>query len=106
MISTETRREQLLARKRELENRLVRIDSELDQPHSAMFAEAAIEREGDEALEDLGAAGMQEIRMIDAALDRIARGEYGFCVECGERIAEARLNVVPAAPKCQSCAAG
>lgn len=105
MISTETRRQQLLGRRNELTERLVKIDAELDEPHSAMFAEAAIEREGDEALEDLGAAGQQEIRMIDAALDRIEKGEYGFCVECGDAISEERLNVLPATPKCRTCAA-
>lgn len=105
MISIETRRRQLLARKDELSQRLVRIDAELDQPHSPMFAEAAIEREGDEALEDLGAAGLQEIRMIEAALDRIDSGTYGICVACGEEISEERLNVLPATPKCRDCAA-
>jgi RNA polymerase-binding transcription factor DksA len=105
MISIETRRRQLLERKDELSRRLVKIDAELDQPHSTMFAEAAIEREGDEALEDLGAAGLQEIRMIEAALDRIEAGTYGICVACGEEISEERLNVLPATPKCRDCAA-
>jgi RNA polymerase-binding transcription factor DksA len=105
MISIETRRRQLLERKDELSRRLVKIDAELDQPHSTMFAEAAIEREGDEALEDLGAAGLQEIRMIEAALDRIEAGSYGICVACGEEISEERLNVLPATPKCRDCAA-
>lgn len=105
MISIETRRRQLLERKDELSRRLVKIDAELDQPHSTMFAEAAIEREGDEALEDLGAAGLQEIRMIEAALDRIEAGSYGICVSCGDEISEERLNVLPATPKCRDCAA-
>lgn len=105
MISIETRRRQLLERKDELSRRLVKIDAELDQPHSTMFAEAAIEREGDEALEDLGAAGLQEIRMIEAALDRIEAGTYGICAACGEEISEERLNVLPATPKCRDCAA-
>ena len=105
MISIETRRRQLLERKDELSRRLVKIDAELDQPHSTMFAEAAIEREGDEALEDLGAAGLLEIRMIEAALDRIEAGTYGICVSCGDEISEERLNVLPATPKCRDCAA-
>lgn len=105
MISVETRQRELLARKDELSQRLVKIDAELDQPHSTMFAEAAIEREGDEALEDLGAAGLLEIRMIEAALDRIEAGTYGICVACGDEISEERLNVLPATPKCRDCAA-
>ena len=44
-------------------------------------------------LEDLGAAGVQEVRMIEAALKRIANGTYGICVNCGDPIGEDRLNV-------------
>ena len=106
MTPIETRRAQLETRLRELKTRLVKIDAELDQPHSTMFAEAAIEREGDEVLEDLGAAGAREIRMIEAALDRIANGDYGSCAECGEPIADERLDAVPATPLCADCAAG
>lgn len=105
MIPLETRKEQLLTRLGELRSRLVKIDDELDQPHSTMFAEAAIERESDEMLEDLGAAGLQEIRMIEAALGRMDRGEYGICVTCGDPISEERLNILPQTPKCRNCAA-
>ncbi len=105
MIPLETRRQQLQTRLRQLNARLVKIDAELDQPHSAMFAEAAIERESDEVLEDLGTAGLQEIRMIEAALARIDRGEFGICVSCGDPISEERLNVLPQTPKCRNCAA-
>ena len=55
--------------------------------------------------EALGAAGVQEVRMIDAALRRIAAGTYGACVNCGEPISEERLNVLPATPICRDCAA-
>ncbi len=105
MIPIETRQQQLKARLHELKSRLVKIDAELDQPHSTMFSEAAIERESDEVLEDLGAAGLLEIRMIEAALLRIERGEYGICVSCGDPISEERLDVLPQTPKCRNCAA-
>ncbi|WP_421785321.1 TraR/DksA family transcriptional regulator [Hyphobacterium sp.] len=45
-----------------------------------------------------------EIRRIDAALKRIEDEEYGWCVECGEAIAEKRLETDPAAPRCADCA--
>jgi DnaK suppressor protein len=44
------------------------------------------------------------IKMIDAALKRIDDGDYGYCVECGEEIAEGRLEADPAAPRCVACA--
>jgi RNA polymerase-binding transcription factor DksA len=78
--------------------------AELDQPVSEDFSEQAVEREGEEVLEDLGAAGQQEIRMIEAALDRIANGSYGTCVNCGDPIGDARLDVLPQAPRCRNCA--
>jgi DnaK suppressor protein len=46
----------------------------------------------------------QEIRRIDAALQRIGEGEYGWCAECGETIEARRLEVDPAAPRCANCA--
>jgi RNA polymerase-binding transcription factor DksA len=104
MIAIETRKAQLEARLQELKARLRRIEHDLDQPVSEDFSEAAVEREEEEVLEDLGAAGLNEIRMIGAALDRIAQGTYGICVTCGDPISEERLDVLPQTPKCRTCA--
>lgn len=104
VIVLDRRRRQLEARRDEIVDRLRRIEAELEQPVSPGFAEQAVEREEEEVLEDLGLAGQQELRMIEAALRRIEAGEYGVCVRCGEDIAEARLDVVPAAPLCRDCA--
>jgi DnaK suppressor protein len=46
----------------------------------------------------------QEIRRVDAALQRVDDDEYGWCVECGEEIEAKRLEVDPAAPRCAGCA--
>jgi DnaK suppressor protein len=46
----------------------------------------------------------QEIAAIDAALARIAAGEFGDCVRCGEPIAPARLAIDPTTPFCMRCA--
>lgn len=35
---------------------------------------------------------------IDAVLDRIDAGEFGYCLQCGEEIAAARLEHNPAVP--------
>ena len=105
MTSLEDRKAQLEARRAELQARLGRIESELEEPLSEDFAEQALEREDDEVLEDLGTAGQQEIRAIDAALGRIADGSYGICVNCGDPIGAERLDAVPQAPRCRDCAA-
>lgn len=42
---------------------------------------------------------------VDQALERIAKGTYGFCVLCGEMIDTDRLNALPTAVLCLSCEA-
>ncbi len=41
---------------------------------------------------------------IAAALERIDEGEWGYCVQCGEEIAPARLQHDPSVPTCVKCA--
>ena len=45
-----------------------------------------------------------ELMQIGAALRRIESGDYGYCMECDEPSAEARLVFSPAAPLCITCA--
>ena len=52
------------------------------------------------------AEAMDELNSIDEALQRIAQGTYGICERCGESIAEARLEALPAAVLCIACAEG
>lgn len=47
-----------------------------------------------------------DITRIDAALDRLEEGEYGWCLSCGEAIAAKRLDIDPAASQCVGCANG
>ena len=43
------------------------------------------------------------VELIDDAVERLANGEYGKCLECGEMIAEARLQARPYALFCIKC---
>ena len=43
------------------------------------------------------------LREIEDALKRIADGTYGICVNCGEPVPTARLEVVPHARFCMKC---
>ena len=105
MKSLETRRAEIEARKDQLTLRMAQISGELETHESKDWAEMATEREGDEVLEDLGTAAQMELRMIEAALARMDEGEYGFCVSCGARISEERLDLIPATPFCRDHAA-
>ncbi len=98
------RKQQLEARKAELEKRLFALDAELDSHQSKDWEELATEREGDEVLEQMGLAGQTELALIDSALARISSGEYGYCSNCGADIDQARLDVLPYTPLCKVCA--
>ena len=43
------------------------------------------------------------VRGIESALRRLKQGAYGRCADCGERIAAARLRVLPFAERCRDC---
>ena len=103
MVDEQKYEKRLRDRLRELDVRLVKIEEDLDEPADPDFEERATEREGDEVLENLGHAGLAEIKMIQAALARIKDGTFGFCVSCGEPISKERLEVLPHTPRCKKC---
>ena len=41
---------------------------------------------------------------IRTALDRLESGDYGYCIQCDEEIAEGRLNADPSVLICIECA--
>ena len=47
-----------------------------------------------------------DLKCIDAALQRMAEDEYGYCTGCGDEIPVARLELDPAAAQCVDCARG
>ncbi|UWQ59544.1 TraR/DksA family transcriptional regulator [Leisingera caerulea] len=100
-----TRKQALEARRAELTGHLSEVEHTLDAPMPKDWEDRASERQGDEVLESLGNAELDELRRIDAALGRIKAGTYGICASCGEMISDARLDLLPAAPLCKTCAA-
>jgi RNA polymerase-binding protein DksA len=48
---------------------------------------------------------LEELRDIEAALQRIADGSYGDCEQCGTEIGYPRLEVQPTATRCIQCQA-
>jgi RNA polymerase-binding protein DksA len=95
----------LKARLSELLNRVVEIDGELRKPLSADLEEQATDLENQGALEAIEHSGIHEIHQIQAALRRISEGTYGICAHCGENIDPKRLEALPTATRCISCAA-
>ena len=46
---------------------------------------------------------VDELRMIDSALQRIDAGTYGSCPDCAQAIPFARLRAEPTAERCVQC---
>jgi RNA polymerase-binding transcription factor DksA len=72
-------------------------DVALADQHPADVASETEARELDLARETMFEA---RIGLIDEALKRLERGEYGRCIICGREIPEARLDLVPETPYC------
>ncbi len=63
--------------------------------------------EADEGVdENVALAENQEglLEQVEAALDRIEKGSYGRCEECGQEINGERLEALPFTPYCVPCA--
>jgi len=52
----------------------------------------------------IGRRRVAALQRIDAALNRLAEGEFGYCVSCGEPIDVRRLEIDPTTPQCADCA--
>ena len=46
---------------------------------------------------------LRKLKLIDAALERLDRGEFGLCADCEESIPAKRLKVMPWAAYCVPC---
>ena len=105
-MDIKTQKRTLLTRRAEITGELLEIEDKLDDPMPQDWEDRASERQGDEVLEALGNADLDELRRIDAALGRIEDGTYGVCPKCGDTISDERLIAVPEAALCRTCAAG
>jgi DnaK suppressor protein len=101
-------RTRLLARRAELE--------EEDRLSAEARAPVALDQDSVGRLSRIDAMQVQSMALaaerrrqaerarIEAALQRIRDGEWGWCVTCGEEIAPARLEHDPSVSQCVACA--
>jgi DnaK suppressor protein len=75
-----------------------------EKPHEVMdqgeTSEVDIQEDIELALIQMKA---ETLNKINEALARLETGRYGFCFECGDEIAEARLRALPFAVRCKDC---
>ena len=104
-MATHTSLQQRLeTRLQEILGRIGRIERDLRKTPERDWQEQASAVENDQVLEGLDDMGRAEVHGIRQALDRMATGEYGFCVVCREPIDEKRLEAAPTADRCIYCA--
>jgi RNA polymerase-binding protein DksA len=106
-MKTDVVRERLLKQREELVNRVDRTSKHLfkrDKPVSSIFSEQSVEMESRELIYRLDGEGKEEIRRIDKALNRLQEGVYEICENCGEDIAQERLEALPFTDLCIECA--
>ncbi|WP_108484788.1 TraR/DksA family transcriptional regulator [Oceaniglobus ichthyenteri] len=104
MVDTDRHKKQIKAQLQELHKRLDRVEETLDEPADRDLADQAIELEDDEVLEGIGRASVRDVRLLEAALERIENDTYGICNTCGTEITTARLDAIPYAMLCRDCA--
>lgn len=98
------RLKELLASAQERIVRLEKHEHREDGPLPADFSEQATETSNDETVAALLDQLRGEVRLANAALQRIEDGTYGTCTACGNLINEARLDLIPTASHCINCA--
>jgi len=102
-VNTAPHESRLRARLAELIERMKNVETDLEVPLDPDPEERSVEREDDETLQNLGSSAMTETKKIRAALDRIAKGTFGVCADCGGEISAERLELIPHAARCRQC---
>lgn len=103
-VHLEKIKEELLARKKILEQELDRLSKE---PVSDVEAQDDADQAVSSTLETLRNSiqntEYEELVMIDSALQSIQEGRYGVCHDCEQDISEKRLRYYPNAQRCLAC---
>lgn len=87
------------------------ITKQLTEHSHDKVSDGQVQDSGDEALSlsmeklqnSLQQGEIDEIRLIDDALARLDRGEYGLCIDCAGPIADRRIENFPYAARCILC---
>jgi DnaK suppressor protein len=103
--TTEHFKRRLEARTAETQRTIANSEQEIRaisarQADSADQAAAEYERQ---ALAHKAAVARQTLRNLTQALERIRRGTFGECAECGNEIEPKRLEAIPWARYCLKC---
>jgi len=99
-------RERLIAQHRSLSRQIKDVDQlsrEVSGDEVQDLGDRSTQSLGLDITLDIAAAKSDNLRRIEAALQRMDRGTYGECVECGGEINPLRLEADPAVLRCSPC---
>jgi DnaK suppressor protein len=100
-------KKKLTTRREELLKTIARTEEEgrtADDDPTVDLADKAANSYTKEFLFGLTNVDRNLLSLVDGALVRIKAGTYGICVECEEELQQKRLEAVPWARHCVSCA--
>ena len=107
MLQVADIRRMLFTQRRELFRQVAQTEGELLWLETDVESEVG-ERGQEESmvrlLDRLDGRAKAEIEEIDRALVKLEAGQYGRCEQCGKDIPQSRLEAVPAAAMCMTCA--
>ncbi len=97
--------------KAQLEVRKLELEQQLKLLATEKITDDQVQDPGDQAMSatmetlrgSLQDTELQEYNHIIRALEKIEGGNYGVCMDCGEDIAERRLQSNPNAARCLGC---
>jgi len=111
MMTIDARR-RLEAERRDLLASIARTEAELATPVDDRGEDTTASQHPADVASDLYAREIailteltlrEQVLDIDGALVRMDNGTYGTCVDCGDRVPSARLEVHPQAARCVAC---
>lgn len=106
-MNVELLKKSLMKSKMVLEKRLDNIQNDKLRKKGAIsadFAEQAVDVENDEVIDGLESIELNELKKVNAALERMKNGSYGICISCGREIEAKRLEAIAYSSQCLECA--
>lgn len=96
--------QQLLQKRDEVMTQLHAQEEEIDFSGQVKdIGDEALQTSLDKLQNSLQKSEIDEIHLIEEALARIKKGEYGVCVDCNSDISNQRLTSYPYAARCIVC---
>lgn len=97
-------KEQLLARKQELEEKINKISTEkISDDQAGDQGDQALSSSMETLRSSFQNSETEEFKRIVKALEKIEDGTYGICTDCDEPIKPKRLKMYPNAERCLNC---